>query len=98
MEHNDTRGRIPRNGWWTRLLDMIDERVSRRIDDDARRRGWTVTVGPGRVHTYRDPRWDSRHACEECRGTGCLGARPCDWCDGVGVVTERPGRRMGEAS
>ena len=96
---DDTRGRSPRNGWWTRLLDMIDERVSGPIDADARRRGWTVGVKPGtRTHVYRDPRWDRRRLCDECAGTGCEGARPCAWCDGTGVVTDRPGHRMGEAS
>jgi hypothetical protein len=96
---DDTRGRSPCNGWWARLLDKIDERFSGPIDDEARRRGWTVTVRPGtRTHVYRDPRWDRRRRCEECAGTGCAGARPCPWCDGTGVVTDRPGRRMGEAS
>jgi hypothetical protein len=95
----DTQGRFPRRSWWTRLLDRIDTRVSGPIDDDARRRGWTMTVRPGtRTHVYRDPRWDRRHACEECAGTGCEGVRPCGWCDGTGVVTDRPGRRMGEVS
>jgi hypothetical protein len=96
---DDTRGRSPRSTWWSHLLDRIDEHVSRPIDDDARRRGWTVTVTPGtRTHVYRDPRWDRRHQCEECDGTGCEGARPCPWCEGTGVVTDRPGRRLGEAS
>lgn len=75
--------------WWTCLLDRIDERVSGPIDEDARRRGWTVTVKPGtRTHVYRDPRWDRRHRCDGCAGTGCDGARPCDRCDGTGVVTD----------
>ncbi len=94
-----TRGRSPRNGWWTRLLDMIDERVSRPIDDDARRRGWTVTVLPGtRTHVYRDPRWDRRRLCEHCGGSGCEGARPCPPCGGTGVLTDRPVRHAGESS
>jgi hypothetical protein len=94
---DDTRGRSPRNGWWTRLLDMIDERVSGPIDADARRRGWTVSIRPGtRTHVYRDPRWDRRRICEECGGSGCAGARLCPPCDGTGVITEQPVRPTGE--
>lgn len=94
---DDTRGRPPRNWWWTRLLDRIDERVSRPIDDDARQRGWSVYVLPGtRTHVYRDPRWDRRRVCEQCRGVGSEGARPCPQCDGTGVVTDQPVRSRGE--
>lgn len=92
-----TRGRNPRIRWWTHLLDRIDERVSRPIDDDARRRGWTVTVLPGtRTHVYRDPRWDRRRVCEHCGGSGGDGARPCPPCEGTGVVTDLPVRSSGE--
>ena len=94
---NATHGPPARRGWWTRLLDRIDERVSGPIDDDARRRGWTVTVLPGtRTHVYRDPRWDRRRVCEACEGSGRDGARPCPPCDGTGVITEQPVRPAGE--
>jgi hypothetical protein len=92
------RGRPARTRWWTRLLDLLDERVSTGIDDDARRRGWNVTVLPGtRTHVYRDPRWDRRRLCEHCSGTGCHGARPCPPCDGTGVVTDQPVDAIGDA-
>jgi hypothetical protein len=95
---NDTRGGPPRNGWWKRLVDLIDRRVSEPIDDDARSRGWTVRVVPGtRTHEYRDPRWDRRRLCDLCDGTGRSGARPCDACDGTGVITTQPVRPVGEA-
>lgn len=95
---DDTRGRRPRTRWWTRLLDAIDGRISGPIDDDARRRGWTVVVLPGtRTHVYRDPRWNRRRLCDRCSGSGCVGARPCGPCDGTGVVTDRPVRHVGES-
>ena len=95
---NDTRGHRPRNGWWNRLLDRIDDRVSRDIDDDARSRGWTVTVVPGtRTHEYRDPRWDRRRLCDECAGSGLDGARPCAFC-ADGVVTDQLLPHTGDAS
>jgi hypothetical protein len=94
---DDTRGCSSRNGWWTRLLDVIDQRVSGPIDADARRRGWTVGVLPGtRTHVYRDPRWDRRRLCEDCEGSGRDGARPCLLCEGTGVVTLQPVRQAGQ--
>jgi hypothetical protein len=93
-----TRGRSPRIRWWTRLLDLLDERISEKVDDDARRRGWTVTVLPGtRTHVYRDPRWDLRRLCGRCAGSGCDGARACAPCDGTGVVTDQPVDAIGDA-
>jgi hypothetical protein len=69
-----TRGRSPCNGWWARLLHKIDERFSGPIDDEARRRGWTVTVRPGtRTHVYRDPRWDRRHRCRSAPAPAAQG-------------------------
>jgi hypothetical protein len=95
---DDARDRPPRTRWWTRLLNLIDERVSGPIDDDARRRGWTVMVLPGtRTHVYRDPRWDRRRLCDHCAGAGCDGARPCLPCDGTGVLTDQPVRHAGES-
>jgi len=94
---DDTRGRSPRTRWWTRLLDMIDERVSAPIDDEARHRGWTVMVLPGtRTHVYRDPRWDRRRLCDHCSGSGLEGAQPCRPCDGTGVITDQPVRNVEE--
>ena len=96
MDHH-THGRLPRIRWWTRLLDVIDERVSGPIDDDARRRGWTRHTRPGtRTHVYRDPRWDHRRLCDVCEGSGREGARPCPPCDGTGVITEQPVRPTGD--
>ena len=86
---NDTRGNRPRNGWWNRLLNRIDDHVSEAVDADARSRGWTVTVVPGtRTHEYRDPRWDRRRLCDECAGSGRDGARPCTFCVD-GVITDQ---------
>lgn len=99
MTDDDTRRRLPRDRWWTRLVDTFDEWISGPIDDDARRRGWTVTVLPGtRTHVYRDPRWDRRRLCEHCSGGGCEGACPCGPCGGTGVLTDQPVRHAGEWS
>jgi hypothetical protein len=85
----DTRGSKIGAAWITRLLDRIDEWATAPIDDDAQRRGWTVARRPGtRTHTYRDPRWDRRHICDGCAGSGAEGAWQCPVCDGTGVVTD----------
>lgn len=95
----DEKTRGPHRQWWTRLLDLIDERVSRPVDEGARRRGWSVSVLPGtRTHVYRDPRWDRRRLCDHCAGSGCEGARPCAPCDGSGVLVDLPVRSAGEWS
>jgi hypothetical protein len=95
---NDTRGHRPRNGWWNRLLNRIDDHVSETVDADARSRGWTVTVVPGtRTHEYRDPRWDRRRLCDECAGSGLDGARPCAFC-ADGVITDQLLPHTGDAS
>jgi len=53
-----------------RFLDLLDQLVSARADERARRMGFTVTRVPGsRVHLYRDPRWDQRREAMR-RGTG----------------------------
>ena len=48
-------------------------------------RGWSVSI--------RDPRFDRRHACSSCAGTGRerIAVAECSECGGVGVVTEPEG-------
>lgn len=80
---NDTRP-----GWLTRLAERIDDWLFAAEDARAKSRDWQVTRrGLGRV--YRDPRWDSVHACEVCDGVG----GDCVVCGGTGVV-----RDLAEAS
>jgi len=56
----------------------------------AEERGWTATRSrSGWSVTMRDPRFDRRHVCEACAGSGrhpITGAECAD-CGGVGVVT-----------
>ena len=57
----------------------------------AHERGWSATRSPsGWSVTIRDPRFDRRHVCEACEGSGrhrITGAE-CTDCAGVGVVTD----------
>jgi hypothetical protein len=89
----------PRLPWWRlvdRLLDRLDARVTPEIDARARAKGWTVErVAGTRTHVCRDPRFDRRHVCPLCFGSGCEGARPCPTCSGTGVVTDPPGEDTG---
>lgn len=90
---NGTADGGPRRGVIRRILDKIDERVGAPVDDDARRRGLTVTPIPGtRTHRYRfDALWDRRQLCGECFGAG-----QCIVCGGHGVVTVDVTTPMGE--
>lgn len=84
-----TPGSPRRRGPVARLLDLIDDRVSRRTDRDAMERGLQVTRlnDRARTHVYRSPVWDRRQLCATCSGSGMDGARSCTACDGSGVVT-----------
>lgn len=84
-------GTPPRGRWRSRiahLIDLIDDRVSRRADARARELGHVITRIPGtRTQRYRDPRWDLRRECDRCAGSGLAGAHACAPCSGTGVRT-----------
>ncbi len=85
------RIRKSRRGWFVRLLDRLDDRVTGPVNADARRRGWTVRYLLGsRAIEYRDPVRGRRSPCDRCGGSGLDGARRCSPCDGCGVVARRP--------
>jgi hypothetical protein len=77
-----------------RLLERFDNWLFA-TGDDARAadRGWQVSRVPkSRRRVYRDPRWDTVHACASCGGTGLhlLDETACPACAGIGVVRSTP--------
>lgn len=84
-------GDRPGNGWFGRFRARLQDRLWRADEAwaaergyAARRsvRGWSVDI--------RDPRFDRRHACDTCAGTGRhhITGADCADCGGVGVVTD----------
>jgi hypothetical protein len=63
-------------------------------DEDARAtgRGWEVRRGARGTRVYRDPRWDTVHACTSCGGHGLslTDGMACPACAGIGVVRSAP--------
>jgi hypothetical protein len=80
--------------WSERLLLRFGNWLFATEDDAvAKARGWQIDRSRGkRVRRYRDPRWDTVHACTTCDGRGArlLDALACQDCDGVGVVRSAP--------
>ncbi|MFG1640903.1 hypothetical protein ACGFMK_11505 [Amycolatopsis sp. NPDC049252] len=82
-----------------RWFDRVAERLGNWLfatDEDARAeaRGWQVHRAPnGRTRTYRDPRWDTVHACRDCGGHGLspTDGAACPACAGTGVVRSATG-------
>jgi hypothetical protein len=82
-------------GTWSRRLAHLRMRVQDWLwgpdERFAEERGWTATrSASGWSVTVRDPRFDRRHVCDTCDGTGrhrITGAECAD-CAGVGVVTD----------
>jgi hypothetical protein len=87
QDHNLPTSR--QRGWFDRLLDRAGEWLFADGEDArATARGWEVRRGAWGTRTYRDPRWDTVHACSSCGGNG---VRPtdgvaCPDCAGTGVV------------
>ncbi|MCA1603038.1 MAG: hypothetical protein LC776_15855 [Acidobacteria bacterium] len=74
-----------------RLITWCEGRLFAAEDAAARRRGWHISrlpTGVGRV--YRDPRWDSITACEQCGGDGGSATDSCRSCGGRGTVRHSP--------
>jgi hypothetical protein len=68
-------------------------------DDDAlaRLQGWQITVNRGGFgRYYRDPRFDTLHACPLCDGSGESSREPSFRCSGTGRVTRIPSQWEGE--
>ncbi|WP_410655007.1 hypothetical protein [Amycolatopsis sp. lyj-112] len=93
MTHHETYT-AERRSRFDRLLDHFDNWLNATEDDAvATARGRQVRRVPNsRRRVYRDPRWDTVHACEVCLGTGI---RPsdavfCPDCTGTGVVRSTP--------
>ncbi|WP_081911168.1 hypothetical protein [Amycolatopsis vancoresmycina] len=82
-----------RPAWFDRLLDRLGAWLSA-DDEDARAtaRGWVVRRGARGTRVYRDPRWDTVHACISCggRGLGFTDGAACPACAGSGVVRRAP--------
>jgi hypothetical protein len=83
-----TRGRFDR------LLERLGNWLFA-TEEDARAeaRGWQVHRAPnGRTRTYRDPRWDTVHACRDCGGHGLspTDGAACPACAGTGVTRSAP--------
>lgn len=93
MTHHEYHTDVPRS-WFDRLLERFHNWLFA-TDEDARAtaRGWQVTRVPkSRRRVYRDPRWDTVHACEPCGGTGWWPYEDavCPDCAGAGVVRSIP--------
>jgi hypothetical protein len=70
----------------SQLRAAIENLIFRQPDLDALARGWEVHRPTPFRRSYRDPRWHSIVACDDCRGAGLGGARACSACDGRGTV------------
>jgi hypothetical protein len=82
-----------KRGWFDRLLLRLGEWLFA-ADEDARAtaRGWEVRRGARGTRVYRDPRWDTVHACASCGGHGLSPSdgTACPGCAGTGVVRRAP--------
>jgi hypothetical protein len=80
-------------GWFDRLVLRLGEWLFA-ADEDARAtaRGWEVRRGARGTRVYRDPRWNTVHACAACGGHGLIPAdgAACPACAGTGVVRSAP--------
>ncbi|KDN22838.1 hypothetical protein [Amycolatopsis rifamycinica] len=80
-------------GWFDRLLDRLGAWLFA-TEEDARAeaRGWEVRRGARGTRVYRDPRWDTVHACTSCGGHGLslTDGAACPACAGTGVVRRAP--------
>ncbi|MEA5367160.1 hypothetical protein VA596_47070 [Amycolatopsis sp., V23-08] len=80
---------LPASGsrrWFDRVLEWL---FAAEEDARAEARGWQVHRAPnGRNRTYRDPRWDTVHACRDCGGHGLspTDGAACPACAGTGVI------------
>lgn len=78
---------LPRS-WLGRLLDAVGGWVFRADDRAAIQYGWQITTHHGALsRSYRDPRFDTLHACPRCNGSGGRDDAPCVPCDGTGRVS-----------
>ena len=83
-----------RFGTWRCRLARLQDRLWARDEKWAAERGYTVRRSSrGWSVSIRDPRFDRRHACSSCAGTGRerIAVAECSECSGVGVVTEPEG-------
>lgn len=76
---------------WRHRLARLQDRLWAHDEKWAAERGYTVCRSPrGWSIAIRDPRFDRRHACIGCAGTGHhrIAVGECSECGGTGVVTE----------
>jgi hypothetical protein len=71
---------------FSRLRAAIEDLIFGPPDLDAVARGWEVHRPTPFRRVYRDPRWHSIVACDDCRGSGFDGTLACPVCDGRGTV------------
>jgi DnaJ-class molecular chaperone len=66
----------------------VGDRLFRFDDQLAIERNWQITKRHGGLsRSYRDPRFDTLHACFQCGGSGRTDREWCAACDGTGRVT-----------
>ena len=68
------------------MREILENRIFRSPDLDGVTRGWEIHRERPLRRVYRDPRWNSIVACDDCQGTGLEGARPCPGCAGQGRI------------
>lgn len=76
---------------FVRLKARLQDWIAGPDEQFAAERGWTTTrSASGWSVTVRDPRFDRRHVCDACAGTGRhpITGTECADCTGVGVVTD----------
>jgi hypothetical protein len=82
-----------REGWFDRLLLRLGAWLFGAAEDDrATVSAWEIRRGSRGVRVYRDPRWDTVHACISCRGFGISfsDGSACPICAGTGIVRFTP--------
>jgi hypothetical protein len=74
--------------WVAWRVSALGARMFAVDDRFALQHGWEITRRwGGLARTYRDPRFDSLHACSRCGGRGVAEGATCLPCEGTGRVT-----------
>ena len=74
--------------WLSKVIEAVGNRVFRADDQWAIEHNLQITPRHGGLsRSYRDPRFDTLHACPRCSGSGGNPGEPCAACAGTGRVT-----------